>query len=43
MIFEMLAGGEPGDLANLGAHLTGRMSHTPFFGPFAYDPAHAEA
>lgn len=43
MIFEMLARGEPRDLANLGAHLTGEMSHAPFFGPFVYDPPHAEA
>jgi His-Xaa-Ser system radical SAM maturase HxsB len=43
MIFEMLARGEPRDLVNLGAHLTGKMSHTPFVGPFMYDPPHAEA
>jgi His-Xaa-Ser system radical SAM maturase HxsB len=43
MIFEMLARGEPRDLANLGAHLTGSVSHTPFVGPFVYDPPHAEA
>jgi radical SAM protein with 4Fe4S-binding SPASM domain len=42
-IFEMLARGEPKDLVNLGAHLTGTMSHAPFVGPFVYDPPHAEA